>query len=59
MRLPRTPTGRRILKWVAIGAIAIGLAYAGLVALVAFTDFMDIPCQDGRWDAERKICIPT
>jgi len=40
-------------------AVAIILfALAGLFVVNLITDFADVPCQDGIWDAARKTCIP-
>lgn len=39
----------------AIVAAAITL---GLAAWLVVSDFADIPCQDGRWDSDRRTCVP-
>jgi hypothetical protein len=44
-------------KWLIVLAVLmlIGLA---LLAANVLADFVDIPCQDGIWDAARKTCVP-
>jgi hypothetical protein len=32
---------------------------AALIFLNALTDFADVPCQDGVWNAKEGRCIPT
>ncbi|CAH1691381.1 hypothetical protein BOSEA31B_20624 [Hyphomicrobiales bacterium] len=62
MKLPMKqlpPSRRKLFKWAVIGLVAVGAAYLALVALAVLTDFADIPCQDGRWDAAKKSCVPT
>ena len=46
---------RRLIIAVAI----VVLAYLVLLVVNLFTDFADIPCQDGVWDKARNTCVPT
>jgi hypothetical protein len=41
--------------WLVFGIAAAG---AGLLLLLGVSGFADIPCQDGRWHAGLKTCIP-
>ncbi len=42
-----------------IVAIVAGLGgLAMLLAVLVLSGFADVPCQDGRWDAAKKTCIP-
>ena len=47
----------KVLRWAVMMAIAAGLLFGLFIYAVSRLD-IDIPCQDGRWDAERKTCIP-
>lgn len=31
---------------------------AALLAVLALSGFVNVPCQDGSWDAAKKACIP-
>jgi hypothetical protein len=44
------------MKWVFLGGLALFLM---LAALLVFSDFADVPCQDGYWNADKQTCIPT
>jgi hypothetical protein len=42
-----------------IVAIVAGLGgLAVLLAVLVLSGFADVPCQDGRWEAAKKTCIP-
>lgn len=47
----------RILRWAVIAATGAALMLGLFIYAVSKLD-IDIPCQDGRWDAERKTCVP-
>jgi len=44
------------MKWIFL--VGLGL-FLLLAAFLIFSDFADVPCQDGVWDVARKTCIPT
>lgn len=43
------------MKW---RLLAAALAVLGLAALMLFTGFADVPCQDGVWDPGKGKCLP-
>lgn len=44
--------------WGIVLAVIVA-AYLLLLVVAAFTEFPDIPCQDGVWDPVEKTCVPT
>jgi hypothetical protein len=42
-----------------VGLTCAIVALVVLLAILAFSGFADIPCQDGRWDETRRSCVPT
>lgn len=42
-----------------VSAACVFVALVLLLAILALSGFADIPCQDGRWDETRHICVPT
>ena len=43
------------MRWVFFGGIVL---FGLMLALLVFSDFADVPCQDGVWDATKKTCVP-
>lgn len=47
------------MRRLVIVAIVAGLGgLAVLLAVLVLSGFADVPCQDGRWDAAKKTCVP-
>ncbi|MFC5394773.1 hypothetical protein [Bosea vestrisii] len=47
------------MRRLVIVAIVAGLGgLAVLLAVLVLSGFADVPCQDGRWEAAKKTCIP-
>jgi hypothetical protein len=44
------------VKWVFAAGLALFLM---LAALLVFSDFADVPCQDGTWNSAKQRCVPT
>lgn len=48
------------MRRIVIVAVVAGLGcLAVLFAVLVLSGFADVPCQDGRWDAAKKTCIPS
>lgn len=56
--MPVPIAGHDMKIWL-VGMACLTVALAVLLAILAFSGFADIPCQDGRWDETRRTCVPT